>query len=126
MMKKIFIFILSLFCFVVPAVVRAQSAEHIQSYGIDITIRKDGSIHVTERIEYFFDSPRHGIFRNIPVVKTNENGKKYVMTLGDISVLDEQGGGYQFSRSRDGDNEVLKIGDADKTITGTHWYVISY
>lgn len=109
-----------------PRIVLAQNAEHIKSYDTNIAIRKEGVIDVTERIEYVFDAPRHGIFRNIPTVKTNDSGERYAMTVSNIAVTDEKGTAYMFVSSRDGDNEVVKIGDADKTMSGTHWYVISY
>ncbi len=125
-MEKVILYFLSLFCFFVPGTVQAQNPEHIESYQTVITVKTDGTINVREFIEYFFDSPRHGIYRNIPVIKTNENGKKYAMAITDISVTDKEGDGYPFIRSREGDTEVLKIGDADKTITGFHWYIISY
>ncbi len=125
-MKKVIIFFLSLFVLVFPRAASAADTEHIQSFQTNIAVRADGVINVTERIEYFFDTPKHGIYRNIPVVKTNEIGKKYVMTLTGVSVTDDKGAGVTFTESRSVDDEVLKIGDANTTITGTHWYVISY
>jgi len=125
-MKKIFIFFLTLFVFVCPGAVRASDSEQITSYDVNIAVVTDGTIAVTEKIDYLFPSPRHGIFRDIPVVKTNAQGKKYRMTISDISVTDQTGSAYTFTRSFSGDNEELKIGDADRTITGSHWYIVSY
>lgn len=125
-MKKVIIFVLSLFCLVFPGTAIAADTEHIQSFQTNIAIRQDGVINITERIEYFFDSPRHGIIRNLPVVKTNDTGKKYEMSVSDISIADDTGESYPFTRTREGSTEVLKIGDANMTVTGTHWYVISY
>ncbi len=123
-MKKI-LFVLFAFLFIVPSFVRAQADEQIQTYDVHITIEQPGSIQVTERIVYEFDAPRHGIIRSIPVIKPNADGKKYEMTISDVHVLDEVGASYTFTRE-DGDSVELKIGDADKTIIGTHTYVISY
>ncbi|HUD19253.1 MAG TPA: DUF2207 domain-containing protein [Patescibacteria group bacterium] len=125
-MKKVLIFILALFCLVFPLASHAQDSEHIEKYDTSVAIRKDGTIHVAERIEYFFDSPRHGIFRDIPTIKTNADGKKYRMTISGESVTDETNGPYTFTVTQNGDTEELKIGDADRTITGTHHYVITY
>ncbi len=119
-------FVFALLCFFLPHTVAAQSPEQIERYDTQIIISQDGAIHVTERIFYMFPSPRHGILREIPMVKTNEDGKKYKLTINDIRVADDQGKNYQLQESQDGDNLVLKIGDPDKTITGEHWYVISY
>ncbi len=125
-MKKAAIFILSLFVLVLPRGASAAEPEHIQSFDTTVAVRADGVINVTERIEYFFDSPRHGIFRNIPVVKTNDAGKKFEMSVSDVSVSDDTGAALPFTQTREGESEVLKIGDANTTITGTHRYVISY
>ncbi len=125
-MKKVFILFFILSRLFLPRVVGAQEPEHIQTYDVTIAIRTDGSIAVTERIDYFFSSPRHGIYRNIPVVKTNADGKRFTMTLTDISVADEQGDAYTFTESKDGDTAVLKVGDADRTISGRHRYVLTY
>ena len=125
-MKRVFIFVFTMLVFLFPGAVRAQESEHIESYDVNIAIRKDGTIGVTEKIDYFFDSPRHGIFRDIPVIKANSDGKKYSMTLTNISVTDHQGQAYAFTQSGNGDNEELKIGDPSRTITGAHWYYITY
>ncbi len=44
------------------------TSESIQSYNVDIEIRRDGNVHVREEIAYDFGSnERHGITRDIPV-----------------------------------------------------------
>lgn len=125
-MKKVLIFFLALFSLLFAPAAFARDSEHIESYDTNIAIQKDGSIDITERIDYFFDAPRHGIFRNIPVIKTNDDGKKYKISLKGIKVTDEKGDSYTFKQTHEGDDEILKIGDADRTITGSHSYVISY
>lgn len=126
-MKKVFILLVTLVSLMVPRAAHAQdTSEHIETYDSHVVIQKDGTIAVTETIDYFFESAKHGIYRDIPVIKTNDNGKKYEMTLTDVSVKDDQGKPYNYTESRNGDNEELKIGDANQTITGAHEYVISY
>ena len=103
------------------------SSEHIQNFATSIKINKDGTIDVKETIVYDFDGlSRHGIYRDIPYVKTNKEGKKLMMDFSDISVTDETGDSYQFSRIWEDQTLRLKIGDPDRTITGIHTYVISY
>jgi hypothetical protein len=125
-MKKVIIFLFSLFVFLVPRAVYAADSEQITRYDVNVTVVQDGTINVTEKIDYLFPSPRHGIFRDIPVIKSNADGKKYRMALSNISVTDENGAPYSFTQSASGDNEQLKIGDANRTITGSHRYVVSY
>src|SRR3989344_3263096 len=99
--------------------------ERVEDFNSNIEIQKDGSIEVTETIKYFFDSYRHGIFRNIPFTKT-DNDKRYDMEFVFKPVTDENGNKYKVSTSKEGEQWVLKIGDPDKTIIGEHTYVISY
>jgi hypothetical protein len=102
-------------------------AEEITSFDQNTTINQDGTIRVTESILYDFDTQnRHGIYRTIPTTKTNTENKTYVLTFTDISVADELGSPYTFKRSDSGSELKLQIGDANRTITGQHTYVISY
>ncbi len=100
--------------------------EKIQKFSSDITIKKDGSIEVKETIVYDFTSlSRHGIFRNIPYTILDKS-KRYDMTYTFKSVTDEKGKKYKYTKSRQDEQWVLKIGDPNKTITGVHTYIISY
>lgn len=114
------LFILSL---LFPINVNAQ--EKITDYVVNIEIQEDGKIKISEEIVYDFGSQeKHGIYRNIPLIKENEEGKRFKMTFENISV------------TRDGINEIyetktnkeleIKIGDPNKTITGEHVYKINY
>ncbi len=89
----------------------AQTTEHIRSFDAQIQIQTNSSIQVKETIVYdFADQQKHGIFRTIPE------------KLESISVVDEHNQPYTFKVS----GQEIKIGDADKTISGVHTYVISY
>jgi len=74
----------------------------------------------------FGDLERHGIYRKIPYVKTNREGKKFKMDLRVDSVLDEKGTRYIYKTIDSGDELQIKIGDPDRTITDKHIYIISY
>lgn len=135
-MKKLFAGIIGtiLFLAAVPSVaVRAATipepaypGEHIGSYAVEQTVRQSGVVEITERIQYVFDTPRHGIIRKIPYVKTNADGKSFRLTIDRIRVTDENGNSYRYDSSTDGRYLTLKIGDPDRTVTGTHAYDISY
>ena len=61
--------------------------EHIQEYDVSADIRDDGTVRVVERIMYDFALlSRHGVYRDIPRIKTNEEGVRYQMTVSDISL----------------------------------------
>ncbi len=102
--------------------------EHIKSFNSAITINKDGTINVKETIIYDFDYlEKHGIYREIPFIKTNEDGKKYELKFDNFSVVDDNGKSYKFVKSWVDEKLIrLKIGDVDRLITGLHTYVISY
>ena len=103
------------------------SAEEIQNYQIDVKIYKNAQVNIIEQIDYDFGSQqRHGIFREIPFVTTNTEGEKYKMDVSIKSVTDSRRNPLKFSKSTEGENIVVKIGDPNKTITGLSTYIISY
>jgi Predicted membrane protein (DUF2207) C-terminal domain/Predicted membrane protein (DUF2207) N-terminal domain len=103
--------------------------EHIADYRSDVTIETDGTIEVHETIVYDFGVvPKHGIYRTIPV-RTSESpkdGYDRVYPLTVVSVSGSADTPAQYSVEEDGDNERIKIGDPDRTITGEHTYDIVY
>lgn len=101
-------------------------AEEIKSFDAEIKINADSSINVSEKISYDFGSlQRHGIYRDIPI-KYKARGGNYNLRISDISVVDEKGNGQTFSLSNEGSNKRIKIGDADKFVSGEKIYVINY
>lgn len=101
--------------------------EHIENFDTQITVNKDGTMEIKETILYDFGQlERHGIFRNIPYTKRNENNKRVDLSFNNFKVTDENGKKYKFEKSTEGEQIILKIGDANKTITGRHTYIISY
>ena len=100
--------------------------ERIEDFQADIAINKNGSINVTETIIYFFDTPRHGIFRNIPFTKRDDQNKRLDLAFDDFKVADENGKKYKFEKTKEGEELIIKIGDPNKTIEGKHVYKISY
>jgi uncharacterized protein (TIGR04222 family) len=105
------------------------AGEHIKRYDVDITIRPDGNIVVAETIDYDFGSvPHHGIYRDIPTRVDYPARKNYdrVYPLDVQSVRASAGTPAQYDVSTEGDNERIKIGDPDRTITGEHTYEITY
>ena len=113
-----FVFIIGLVfaLFLVPQV----KAEQVNSFEANYYVQKDGSVKVIEEIKYFFTQPRHGIFRTIPFLKTNQDKQTYKLDLNNFSV------NHPFSQSIENNQIKLKIGEADKTITGEQTYIIEY
>lgn len=103
-------------------------AEVIPSFHSDIVVNEDSSFVVTETITYDFgEENRHGIYRNIRDSHPQAASVWYKTRYIDLSLI---------SVTRDGQPEPytlesydglsVKIGDADRTITGVHTYEIVY
>ena len=125
-MEKIFSHVLLfIFAFFVVATI---NAEEIKTFESNIEINKNGTINVYEKIIYDFGTlQKHGIYREIPFIKTNQDGKKFELKFSKISVTDENGFNYKFTTSNVDEKIVrLKIGDADRLVTGIHNYFIFY
>lgn len=102
------------------------TSEEISSFAVTIDVRKEGDILVSERIDYFFPSERHGIYRDIPTRYEFEDGKQVdvpVTVLG-VRMADGSAVPYQVTKNRVGIR--LKIGDPNRTISGAQTYLISY
>jgi uncharacterized membrane protein YgcG len=120
-MKKALFF---LALFLLPLSVSA--AEKIDNFDATIKINQDATINIVERISYDFgDAQKHGIFRDIQV-KYNARGGNYNLRISNISVKDEFGAAYNFTTSSQGNDIQIKIGDADKLVTGKKTYIVSY
>jgi hypothetical protein len=108
---------------------RAGFTEHISNYHSDVTIEHDGTIEVHETIAYDFGVvPHHGIFRDVPVRSSESPKAGYdrVYPLHVVSVSASAGTPAQYSVDDEGDDQRIKIGDPDRTITGEHTYDIVY
>lgn len=104
----------------------SSSGEHISNFSVELAVNQDGSVLVRETIRYHFVSPRHGIFRDIPVEYTDRYGQNKNLVIDEIRVTNEQGKEYPFTVSSEGRKKQIKIGDPDQTVNGDHTYVISY
>jgi uncharacterized membrane protein len=74
-----------------------------------ITVEKDGSALVTERISLVFVGEWHGIHRTIPIEYPGPNGTNYELFLDVKSVTDGGGGKLKFESSTSNGSRDLKI-----------------
>ena len=101
----------------------------IRSFDSQIEIQRDGRVLVTETIDVDFGSlQRHGILRDIPTKYDwpLEKGKLRVYQLQVRSVTDGLGRAWKYQTSGNGTFTELKIGDADRTVSGQQRYRIAY
>ncbi len=110
--------------------VKAADDVVIRQFTSDITLATDDSLDITETIEADFDSlpNKHGFFRIIPSVnaRSESEGRDTAITLH--SITDETGAKVPYQQIVKSSDKTMtwKIGDAKKTITGLHTYVIHY
>lgn len=101
-------------------------AEQISTFNSGVTVQSSGRVDVVETISYDFGyASRHGIYRYIPVVYRDDQGNTFKPGFK-FDSAEVDGDSAKYSTSREGDNEVIKIGDANTTITGPHTYTIRY
>lgn len=100
-------------------------AEEINSFDSKITAHQNGSLDITETIVYDFGAlNKHGIFRDIP--KVAKVGDLYRVMDINIESVERDGKVESYQDNSDQGQVSLKIGKADKTITGVHTYKILY
>lgn len=104
----------------------ATAAEGIRSYAVDVAVQQDGTLLVTERIDYDFGSDeRRGIIRDIPTQDTIEGGSTIAYEVSD-PVVTIDGAPATVQVTRESGLVSVRIGDAEVFLTGAHDYRISY
>lgn len=96
----------------------------IDSYDINIKVNENNTFDITEKITAYFNTPKHGIYRKIPLKNTvnrlDGSSTTNRVKITNLNVDNE------YTTSKSGDNYVIKIGSPSNTVTGTRNYVISY
>lgn len=103
----------------------AAATLRIEDFSVEVLVESSGELLVTERVTTRFLTPHHGIERFIPVSGRTPWGKTVKIDLR----LDEillNGVPVPYTSSTRGSNRYFRIGDPDRTITGTHQYMIRY
>ena len=105
---------------------RADEGWVITSFHSNIVIAPDSSLTIAEDIRVDFGSlQKHGIFRTIPLrYRYDSTHDRYY----DLTVQGVTSGSVTlpYTTSVDNDNEVIKIGDPNRLVTGANRYVITY
>src|SRR5437667_1776623 len=91
--------------------------ERIHSYTVNVRVQRDGSLMVVEEIDYdFSSSPRHGIFRDIPIRFRFDDRNDRIYPLKVTSVMASGGAPAGYKISKQGGSIEIKVGDPNKTI----------
>lgn len=125
-MIYLFIFAFSFMFFISDEVLAETSAGGytIESYDIDMHVNENNTYDITEKITAYFDEPRHGIYRKIPlknnIIRADGTKSSNRAKITNIQVNDK------YTTHKEYGYEVIKIGDANKTLTESHTYTIKY
>ncbi len=96
----------------------------INDYKIDMIVNENNTFDITETITVYFNVSKHGIYRKLPLkntvtrldgTKSNNRAK-----ITNITVNED------FTTSNRSGYTVIKIGDANRTLTGSKTYTIKY
>lgn len=129
-MRKIKYLIVLLICmiFMAPMAINAEEAFDITNYKVVMTIDDTGRYFIDEEISTYFNSQRHGIYRNIPTnyqMTWNIDGEyqdiEYNWPVENIVVYNDN---YETETYDDG--VTIVIGDANSYISGAKTYHLSY
>lgn len=103
-----------------------RGAYTIRSFHTALTVEAGSDLVVEERIEVVFSEPRHGIYRTIPVQYSDPRGFAYSLGLRLLDVTDGEGERQTTAVTHEGRYVKIRIGDADRTVSGRVVYVIRY
>lgn len=115
------ILLLLLIC---PVFVMADDGYIIKNYNIDIVVNRDNTFDITEEIYTDFYEEKHGIIRTLPIV--NEVERLDHSRSSNYAKLSNVSCNMNFEVSKTKYNYEIKIGDADKTLTGDNLITIKY
>ena len=137
-----------LWLFVLMAVTLTAWADrggfYYQNFRVDAVVHRDNVWDITETIDVFFEEPRHGIYRYIPLsfsldhdVSMDEGNEQKVIQgqvvqdwrtfqyRSDVDDVSVEGGDFTTEDSDD-NNKVIRIGSEWHEVAGYHRYVIRY
>lgn len=128
----IFISVFMLIILIIPNYINAETTGYnyngydyvIDEYNINMVVNEDNTFDITETITAYFNVPKHGIYRKIPLKNTvtrldgtKSNNRAQISNI----YVDNN-----FTTYNEDGYKVIKIGDASKTFTGSHTYTIKY
>ncbi|MBR4142220.1 MAG: DUF2207 domain-containing protein, partial [Firmicutes bacterium] len=98
------------------------------SFHTTLDVQENSSMHVTETISVNFESPGHGIFRDIwdyGTIWFDKDGE-LVETEMLYKLKHFECEGEEIKKSTETDYVSIRIGSADRTVTGPHTYKLEY
>jgi len=123
-MKKLFAVSILLAAFLTSADAYAAYDYVIRSYNVNMIVNEDNTFNITENIGAYFNIPKHGILRKIPleneIVRLDGTRSRNRAKISGISA------DSRYTTYKENNNMIIKIGDSNITVTGAKGYSISY
>jgi len=96
----------------------------INNYNINMVVNENNTFDITETITVYFNVAKHGIYRKIPLKNTvtRLDGTKSNNRAQVSNIIVS----HEHKSSVENGYKVIKIGNANKTLTGVHTYTIKY
>ena len=95
----------------------------IDNYDVELIVNENNTFDLTEKITVYYNVPKHGILRNIPLANTikrlDGTTTRNRALISNLSVNDE------YVSSRNNGNYVIKIGSNNNTFTGKKIMLLS-
>ena len=110
--------VVALFLVVCLCSVFAQTDYYIDKYDVSIVVGRNDVLSITENLTFYFETPHHGFYREIPFDYTSYNGVK--ANIYNVDCTDE------YEAYTEDVYYVMKIGSSDRSFTGYKDYTISY
>lgn len=96
----------------------------IDKYDINIVVNDNNTFDISETITAYFNVPKHGIFRIIPL--KNSITRLDGTTLTNRAQITNVSVNSEYILSKENGNYKLKIGNANRVLVGEQKYVIKY
>ncbi len=96
----------------------------IDNYDVNIVVNENNTLDITENITAYFNVPKHGIIRNIPLkntIKRNDGS-----TSSNRAQISNVAVNTEHTISHEGGEYQIKLGSSNTTLTGSKKYVIKY
>ena len=105
--------------------VRAEDGWFYTGWNVDLKILPNSHLEVTETLDANFSEPKHGIVREIPV-RYVVGSHLYDLRFRLLAVTDVNGTPVTVQVTNEENRVRLRLGDADKLVTGPQRYKIQY
>jgi uncharacterized membrane protein len=122
------------FVFISASNVYSYEYFYIKDYQTDVYIQKNSLVDIKETIKVHFNTPRHGIYRDIPFrYHIEKNTLKDIasrpVSLRDtytIDIFNIKTPGFKHKIFKRGDYLRIRIGSSNKRVNGDVTYIIQY